>query len=224
MIEHHKMSAGLVCHVLEEIVGDVRRVALFGTDSHGEILLMDYLGEQLFLFRAGIAVAEEQLERGADDKLVELFGLAVYGDIDLVVFTLDVGDFGVEQSGMLQVAVDALPDALGAVVPSPQFAGGKELLDGEGIKILENISRRDLVEVAVAEGSERTLPDELCVLAVVELEELGEGHRKILQVRVLALDVSKLHLGRRAGTLITTLGHTSVTVDIVALVLRLEEF
>ena len=223
MIEHHKMSAGLVCHVLEEIVGDVRRVALFGTDSHGEILLMDYLGEQLFLFRAGIAVAEEQLERGADDKLVELFGLAVYGDIDLVVFTLDVGDFGVEQSGMLQVAVDALPDALGAVVPSPQFAGGKELLDGEGIKILENISRRDLVEVAVAEGSERTLPDELCVLAVVELEELGEGHRKILQVRVLALDVSKLHLGRRAGTLITTLGHTSVTVDIVALVLRLEE-
>ena len=58
---------------------------------------------------------------------------------------------------------------------------------------------------------------------MVELEELGEGHRKILQVRVLALDVSKLHLGRRAGTLITTLGHTSVTVDIVALVLRLEE-
>ena len=124
---------------------------------------------------------------------------------------------------MLQVAVDALPDALGAVVPSPQFAGGKELLDGKGIKILENISRRDLVEVAVAERSERTLPDKLCVLAVIELEELGEGHRKILQVRVLALDVSKLHLGRRAGTLITTLGHTSVTVDIVALVLRLEE-
>ena len=58
---------------------------------------------------------------------------------------------------------------------------------------------------------------------MVELEELGEGHRKILQVRVLALDVSKLHLGRRAGTLITTLGHASVTVDIVALVLRLEE-
>ena len=37
MIEHHKMSAGLVGHVLEEIVGDVRRVALFGTDSHGTV-------------------------------------------------------------------------------------------------------------------------------------------------------------------------------------------
>ena len=121
------------------------------------------------------------------------------------------------------MAVHALPDGLGAVLPGPKLAGGQELLHREGVEVLEHIGSRDLVEVAVAEGREGALPDELCILAVVELQELRERHREVLEVRILSLDVGKLELGRRAEALIAALGDSTVSIHVVALVLRGKE-
>lgn len=62
---------------------------------------MYYLGEQLLLLVARIAVFEEKLERRADYEFVEFLGLAVDGDVNLAVLALDVRDLGIEERGVL---------------------------------------------------------------------------------------------------------------------------
>ena len=181
------------------------------------------LGEELALLGRGVAVVHEELERGAEDDLVEfldaLAGGVAHRHLDLVTRAVHRGDLGLEESGVAQVGVDAGPDGLGTGAPGPELARGEELLDGKGVQVLEDVGRRDLVEVAVAEGGEGALPDHLGVLAVVELEELGEGQAEVLEVGVVALDVGELELGRGAGALVAALGHAAVAVDVVALVL-----
>ena len=70
---------------------------------------------------------------------------------------------------MLKVIVNALPDALCTVVPSPQFTCRKELLNGECVKIFYDISGGNFIKITIAERSERTLPNRGGVLAMVEL-------------------------------------------------------
>ena len=129
------MSARFVGHILEEVVGYIGAVAFRRSDRHSEVFLVNNLGEQLLFFLSGVAVLQEQFERGADYELVELLHVAVYGNENLAVLALDSRNFGIEKCGVFEVVVHSLPYRLRTAPPGPQFARGKELLNGERVEI-----------------------------------------------------------------------------------------
>ena len=220
VVEDHKVAAGLGRHVGKVVVADVGALLLLRAHGHGEVLLVLDLAKELALLLRRIAVGRKQLERRADDQLVKLLLLAtVHAHVHVVLCAAHGRDLAVEVRGVAQRAVDAGPDGVGAVLPRPEPAGGKELPHGERVQVLQDVRGGNLVEVAIAKARERPLPHKLGVLAVVQLQKLAKRHAQVLQVRVLALDVRQLHLGRRTWPLVAALCHAAVSVDVVALVL-----
>ena len=121
---------------------------------------------------------------------------------------------------MLQVVVQLLPDVLGAFLPGPEV-DLDEVHAGLEIQILQDVGRRDLVKIAVAERGEGPDPDLLHQGNAVELAEILERHRQVLQVRVLALYA--LAAGGHGIAVIAAFGHTPVPVEVIALVLGLQQ-
>ena len=141
---------------------------------------MDDFGEELFFFFGRITIIEEHFKRSADDKLIEFFDLIIIdSDIDLVVFSFNMSDFAIENNRMFEMVVDTFPNGLGSVFPCPKFSGMEELTDSVVIKIFQNIGCRNLIEVTITEGSERSFPDEFGIGAFVLLEEFRERHAEI---------------------------------------------
>ncbi len=76
---------------------------------------MDDLAEEFFFFGVGIGELCEVVKRRGDDQLVEFLDMAAFGVFDgyfdfAAFWTLDVGDFGVQDGWVEQFLVDALED------------------------------------------------------------------------------------------------------------------
>ena len=161
------------------------------------------------------------MQRGGDDDLIVFFFRTVDGDVDLAVSSLDLLDVGVESGLVLQVLVQLLPDVLRAVLPGPQV-DLDEVHGGLEVEVLQDVGCGDLVEVAVAEGSEGSDPDILDEFDAIHLAELVEGHAQILQVGVLAGDGFS---ARGDGiAFVAAFRDASVAVQVVALILGLQQF
>ena len=121
---------------------------------------------------------------------------------------------------MLDLVVEVLPDGLRAVFPCPQVHL-HEVHRGLEVEVLEHVGGRNLVEVAIAERGERANPNVLHEFDAIELAEVLERQRQVLQVLVFARDV--LAAGCDSVAVVTTLCNAAVAVYVIALVLRLQQ-
>ena len=189
---------------------------------HGEhvVALVVDLGEEGLLLLGGVEVVGQVLERRRDDDLVELLDLAVDGDADLAVLPLDLRDIAVQAGLVQEMVVELLPDPLRAVLPGPEVALD-EVHRGLEVQIFQDVGRRDLVEIAVAEGREGADPDVLHELDAVDLAELVERKGQVLQVGVDAGDL--LALRGDGVAVVAAFGDAAVAVDVVAFIFGLQE-
>ena len=118
------------------------------------------------------------------------------------------------------MVVQRLPDGLCSVLPSPEICV-KEVHGGLEIQVFQHVSRRNLIEVPIAECCERTCPIIHYQRHTVHFHEVLERHGKILQVRVLPFDVFSVRCYR--APVVSALGNSPVAVDVIALVLRLKK-
>ena len=200
--------------------------------QHVITLIVD-LGEQLLLVLARVKIVHHanksvasvllhrHIQRRRDDHLVILFHFAVHSDVDFAVLPLDLRDLAVQAGRVLQMLVQGLPNELRALLPRPEINLDKVHASLE-IEVLEHVGRRDLVKIAIAKGRERSDPDVLHQLDAVDLAELLERQRKVLQVGVYTAD--RLSFGTCCGeALITAFRHAPVAVDVVAFVFGLQK-
>ena len=227
----HQVAELLGNHVVKHVVRDFGVVLRPGEEGLNVIALIVDLGEEGLFILAGIEVLDHALlavitfignvERSGDDDLIKLLNLAVDRDEDLAILALDLVNGAVEQGGMLQVIIQLFPDVLGAFFPCPEI-DLHEVHAGLIVQIFQNIGSGNFIKVTIAEGSEGSDPDLLNQGNLVLLAEFLERQSKILQVRVYALDL--LAARRHGVAVVTTLGNTAVTVEVIALVLGFQQF
>ena len=230
-IVNHQMSETLRHHVVKYIVGNLRMILRLGLHGQNIVTLIINLGEEFLLIFAGIEVLDHALlsvcalvrniQRSSHDDLVIFFHISVDGDKYFSISSLDFFNRAVQTGGMFQMVIQLFPDVLCSVLPGPQIDLDK-VHAGLEIQILQNVSGRNLVEIAVAERGERPDPDILDKFNTVLFAELIERKRQIFQVRVLSAD--RLTLCALLGeTVITAFRNSAVSVDVISFVFGFQQ-
>ena len=227
MIVYHRMASPFRRHVVENIAGNRRAVIWPERREEVDILLMPDLCKQSVLVLVRVRIGQETIERGRDDQLVK--GLRPFSSTlahrhinPSVIRTLHLHDLRVQVNRVLQLSVDRLVDALGPVLPGPEPHCDE--LDGRRrIEILHDIGSRDFIEEPISEGGKGCNPDLLDILDPVLSAEFVKRKRQVLQVRVHTADPVERPAFFLGKTGIPPLRHADMTIQIIALVLRVHD-
>ena len=226
----HQMAELLGNHVVEHIVGNLGMVLGLCEEGLDVIALVINLGEECLLVFAGIKVLNHTLltvcalvgnvQRGSDNNLVKLLNFAVDSDEDLAIFALDFVNGAVENGGVLQMVVQLFPNILGAFFPGPEVDLDK-VHAGLEVKVLQDVSGRDFIKIAITEGGKGSDPDLLNQGNAILLAEFFKRECQVLQVGVHTLDLLTARCYSIA--VIAAFRNAAVTVDIITLVLGLQQ-